>query len=202
MSVFLLILGFLLLALASLGGTADEILTRAWNGKNFGNLDQHLISLTPLISELGEKHLTYPILHYFHTRERSRCLPLSIVALDEAMTLLQYAVLEDYRPDPASLSPARRANAAFLKTLKSAHLEPRDQEPPLTPLELLRINSIPTVSDRAFKEATNQISKRRRLLLALVTNDGWTWDAVASSRTTSRATSLDDETTINSHILH
>ena len=74
--------------ITSLGGTADQILTRAWNGKNFGNLDQHLINLTPLIVELGEKHLTYPVLHYFHTRERSRCLPLSISALDEAITLL------------------------------------------------------------------------------------------------------------------
>lgn len=188
--------------LASLGGTADEILTNAWNGKNFGNLDQHLISLTPLIAELGEKHLTYPILHYFHSLERSRSLPLSIAAFDEAITLLDYAVLENYRPDVASLSPARRASAAFLKTLKSAYLEPNKHEPPLTPLELLRIKSIPTVSDRAFRETTNQINKRRRLLLALVENDGWTWDAVASSRTTSRATDLNDQTKMDDRILH
>ena len=188
--------------LASLGGTADEILTNAWNGKDFGNLDQHLISLTPLIAELGEKHLTYPILHYFHSRERTRSLPLSVAAFDEALTLLQYGVSKEYRPDPAALKPARRACGAFLKTLKSAYLEPDRLEPPLTPLTILKDGGIPTVSDRSFLTATSQINKRRRLLLSLVKSDGWTWNAVASTKTTSRATSLNDETTIDSRVLH
>lgn len=188
--------------LASLGGTGDEILTNTWNGKDFGNLDQHLIALTPLISELGEKHLTYPVLHYFHNRERTRCLPLSIAAFDEALTLLEYAVLEEHRPDPAALNTARRACAAFLKTLRSAYLEPSNYEPPLIPLELLKIKGIPTISDRAFKQATTHITKRRRLLLALVQNDGWSWDAVASSKTTNRGGNLDDYTTIDQTVLH
>ena len=151
---------------------------------------------------LGEKHLAYPVLHYFHTRERLRCLPLSMAAFDEAMTLLQYAVSADCRPDPAALNPARRACAAFLKTLKSAYLEPSNYEPVLTPLELLRNKGIPVVSDRTFRENTKHITKRRRLLLSLVKNDGWTWDAVASSHTTNRAKSLDDETTLDELILH
>lgn len=188
--------------LASLGGTGDQILTNAWNDKGFGNLDQHLISLTPLISELSEKHLAYPVLHYFHSRERTRCLPLSIAAFDEALTLLQYGVLEEYRPDPASLNPARRACAAFLKTLKSAYLEPSNYEPPLIPLKLLNDRGVPTVSDHTFSQTTSHINKRRKLLLALVRNDGWSWNAVASSRTTSRSSILDDETTIDSRVLH
>lgn len=188
--------------LSSLGGTADEILTNAWNGRDFGNLDQHLISLTPLIAELGEKHLTYPVLHYFHSRERSRSLPLSIAAFDEALTLLQYGIVKEYRPDPAALKPARRACAAFLKTLKSAYLEPDKLEPPLTPLNILRGEGIPTASDRSFFTAISQINKRRRLLLSLVKSDGWSWNAVASTKTTSRAASLSDETNIDSRVLH
>ena len=188
--------------LSSLGGTGDEILARAWNGKDFGNLDQHLIALTPLISELSEQHLAYPVLHYFHSRERSRSLPLSIAALDEAMTLLQYAVLENYRPDPASVNPLRRACAAFLQTLKSAYLEPSNHEPTLIPLELLRNTGIPTVSDRSFKNATSHINQRRKLLLALIRNDGWSWNSIASSKTTSRAESLSDYTMVNSRVLH
>ena len=184
--------------ITSLGGTADQILTRAWNGKNFGNLDQHLVNLTPLIVELGEKHLTYPVLHYFHTKERSRCLPLSISALDEAITLLDYAVRADCRPDPATLNAIRRANAAFLKTLKSAYLEPSKLEPQHSPLKLLRISGIPTVEEYCFIKSTEQINQRRRLLLAFVENDGWSWDAVASSYTTSRGSTFDDEEEIES----
>lgn len=143
-----------------------------------------------------------PALHYFHTKERSRSLALSIVALDEAITLLKYGVYGDCRPDPASLNTARRACSAFLKTLKSDYIEPDDCEPKLIPLELLRREGIPTVEDVTFHQATKYINKRRRLLLALVQNDGWNWDAVASSHTTNRATSLDDDTILDSVMLH
>lgn len=99
--------------ISSLGGTGDSILTNAWNGKDFGNLDQHLINLTPLIIGLSEQYSAYPVLHYFYTTERSRSLPLSLAALDEAMTILQYAVLPENRPDPVSFNTARRACSAF-----------------------------------------------------------------------------------------
>ena len=188
--------------ISTLGGTGDEILANAWNGKDFGNLDQQLINLTPLILALSEQHFAYPVLYYFHTKERTRCLPLSIAALDEAITLLQYAVPAEHRPDPASLNPARRACSAFLKTLKSDYIEPGNYEPSLIPLKLLEQHGIPTVGDRAFKQATKHIIKRRKLLFALVRNDGWSWDAVGSSLTTNRAKSLDDETMIESAILH
>ena len=183
----------LAVTISCLGGTADEILTKAWNGKNFGNLDQHLINLAPLIVGLGEKHLTYPVLHYFHTPLRSRCLPLSIAALDEALSILQYGVPLEYRPDPAALSPVRRSCAAFLTTLKSDYIKPSQHEPSLMPLNLLRNKGIPTVDDRTYVKTMKQINQRRKLLLALVENDGWSWDASASSLTTSRAKSLDDD---------
>ena len=187
--------------ISCLGGTADEIIVKAWNGKDFGNLDQHLINLTPLIIGLGEKHLTYPVLHYFHTPLRSRCLPLSIVALDEAMSLLQYAIPLKHRPDSGALIPARRSCAAFLTTLKSDYIKPSRREPPLIPLKLLRNKGIPTVDDETYIKAFKQIGKRRKLLLALVKNDGWTWDAAASSLTTNRAKSLDDDLIVEDLIL-
>ncbi|MFP4121119.1 ion channel [Coleofasciculus sp.] len=188
--------------ISALGGTADEILVRAWNGEDFGQFDQHLIALTPMLAQQGERHLTYPILHYFHSIERSRSIKLSLVALDEALTILEYGVKKSNQPDPAALGAARRASAAYLKTLKSAYLKPASQNPPLPSLERLRRQGIPTVSDRQFWDATKQVTKRRRLLLALIHNDGWVWDAIASSQTTNRATTLDDQTTIDKVILH
>ena len=188
--------------ISSLGGTADEILIRAWNGQSFGELSSHLSSLTPTLTEQGEKHLAYPVLHYFHSVERARSLPLSLIALDEALTLLQYGIPDKYQPEPAALGAARRASAAFLKTLKSAYLEPASYNPQLPSLEILRSKGIPTVSDEEFWSRTKIITKRRRFLLALAENDGWTWDAIASSITTNRASSLDDETMIDDVMLH
>ncbi|MDY6902654.1 MAG: ion channel [Cyanobacteriota bacterium] len=188
--------------LSSLGGTADEILVRAWNGHDFGGLSSHLSSLTPTLTDQGEKHLAYPILHYFHSVERARSLALSLVALDEALTLLQYGIPQKYQPEPVALGTTRRASAAFLKTLKSAYLEPASRNPEFPSLELLRNKGIPTVSDEEFWEKTKVITKRRRLLLALVENDGWTWDAICSTLSTNRASSLDDETLIDDVTLH
>ncbi|MEM7556025.1 MAG: potassium channel family protein [Cyanobacteria bacterium P01_A01_bin.84] len=188
--------------ISSLGGTADEILTASWNGKDFEDLSSHLSSITASLTQLGEQHLTYPILHYFHSVERSRSLALSLVALDEALTLLHYAIPPENQPNKATLNAARRGSAAFLKTLKSAYLESANIEPPLPKLELLRSEGIPTCSNEEFVTATKQVSQRRKLLLALVQNDGWTWNAIASSETTSRASNLDDETVIDDVVLH
>jgi hypothetical protein len=184
----------LALYISSLGGTPDEIIARAWTGKGFGELSQHLISLSPMVIQQGENHLTYPILHYFHTVDRSRAIALSIVCLDEALTLLNYGVAPEFRPDPSALESCRRANAAFLKTLKSAFITPDSDWPDAPPLDLLRRYGIPTVSEAEFLDAIKQdrIAQRRHLLLALVRNDGWTWDAVASSHTTNRGQRLDD----------
>jgi len=188
--------------ITSLGGTADDIIVRAWNGKDFGQFDQHLLALAPMLSQLGESHLTYPVLHYFHSLERSKALVLSLAALDDALTLLQYGVKESHRPDPAALGAVRRASAAFLKTLKSAYLKPASENPPLPSLEQLRVRGIPTVSDQEFWEATKHVTRRRRLLLAFVENDGWVWDAIASSQTSNRGSAFDDETVIEDAVLH
>jgi len=184
----------LALYISSLGGTPDEMIARAWTGKGFGEFSQHLIALSPMVIQQGENHLTYPILHYFHTVDRSRAIALSITCLDEALTLLSYGVAPEFRPDPSALQSCRRANVAFLKTLKSAFITPESDWPKAPPLDLLRRYGIPTVSESEFLDAIKQdnVAQRRHLLLALVRNDGWTWDAVASSHTTNRTQRLDD----------
>jgi hypothetical protein len=183
----------LALYISSLGGTPDEIVARAWTGKDFGEFSQHLIALSPMLIQQGENHLTYPILHYFHSIDRDAAIALSITCLDEALTLLDYGVAPDARPDPSALQSCRRANSVFLKTLKSAFITPAEEIPVHPPLDLLRRHGIPTVSDRAFCESMKQdsIVQRRRLLLALAQNDGWSWNAVASSQTTNRAQRLE-----------
>ncbi|HEY9736309.1 MAG TPA: hypothetical protein V6D06_08505, partial [Trichocoleus sp.] len=64
--------------------------------------------------------------------------------------------------------------------------------PPLPPLELLRSHGIPTVSDEEFYQMARCLEPRRQLLLALIRSDGRSWDAIASSDTTSRSLNLDD----------
>ncbi|MDY6804569.1 MAG: ion channel [Cyanobacteriota bacterium] len=166
------------LYIQTIGIAPQEVVLRAWNGKDFGELAQHFISLAPMLTEQGENRLTYPMLHYLHSIERSRSICLSIAILDEAMTILKYGLSDSVRPDKSALGSARRASTAFLSTLESAFIKPGKKEPPLPSLERLRERGIPTVSDREFWEATKHLYRRRKLLLTLVENDGWTWEDV------------------------
>ena len=50
-----------------------------------------------------ERHLSYPVLHYFHSAERHVDLRTQAQLLDEAVTLLRHAVAEDVRPHPVVL---------------------------------------------------------------------------------------------------
>jgi hypothetical protein len=56
---------------------------------------------------------------------------------------------------------------------------------------------IPTVSQEPFCQAVQPLTRRRRLLLALLENEGWQWDAIASSQVTNRGNHLDDETILD-----
>ena len=73
--------------ITALGRTPHEILTRAWNGKDFGALPDHLVALTMPFMEVGQGHLAYPVLHVIHSRTRETALAPSAAVLDEAITL-------------------------------------------------------------------------------------------------------------------
>ncbi|WP_200892537.1 two pore domain potassium channel family protein [Aliterella atlantica] len=175
--------------ISSLGKTPTDIILTAWNGKNFGLLEQHLLSLTPMILLNGQRHLTYPVLHYFHSASRYTAATLSIAVLDETLTLLKYGVKPTNQIDAVTLYAVRQAMLVFLDTLISDFIEPDTFAPPMPTLDRLRASGVPTVSDEEFDYALANLSKRRRLLLALVKSHGWNWDDVYSARTASFSSS-------------
>jgi hypothetical protein len=168
--------------ITSLGRTPQEILTRAWNGSDFGLLPDHLVSLTLPLTEVGQGHLAYPILHVVHSRTRETALAPSLAALDEAITLFE-GVRREHRPDKTAFYPLRQAVSEFLSTLKEAHLKPENAAPPRPKLDGLREAGIATVSDDEFRGALESLDERRRLLLGLVQQEGWSWGDVTRSTT-------------------
>lgn len=56
---------------SALGEDAADILGRAWDGSGFGSLTQHLVALAPLIDAARQRHLTYPVLHYYHSPDHT-----------------------------------------------------------------------------------------------------------------------------------
>lgn len=159
----------------SLGISPADIVTGAWNGKDFGALPQHLDALSPMLTSLAQQHLAYPVIHCFHDQERRAASAPSIAALGEALLLLRYGVAPEQRPDAVTLRVMEGAISTFLETLNAAFIEPDSDVPPLPALEALRQHHIPTVDDESFADACNTFEKQRRLLLAQVKRDGWSW---------------------------
>ncbi len=162
----------------SLGKSPSDIISRAWNGVDTTALGPHLVSLSSMLALLGESHLTYPVLHYFHSSKRSSAIAPNVAALDEALTILECGLQSGCSLDLPALGAARESITEFLSTLRPALIEPASADPPEPSLAPLREIAVPVVDDALFKSALASLAERRRLLLSLVRNEGWTWQAV------------------------
>jgi hypothetical protein len=177
--------------IATLGRSPDEIVVRAWNGRDFGDLNLHLVNLVPEITLLAQRHLAYPLVHHFHSSARYWACAPAVAALDEAMTMLSYGVPREHRPDAVALRTARAAVLELLETLQEEFLDNVPDPPPPPDLEVLREYGVPVHDDGRFQDRLDVLAPRRALLRAMVEQDGWAWDEVAEGDPT-RDPSLDD----------
>jgi hypothetical protein len=147
-----------------------------------------LIALTPLVHSLAERHLTYPVLQYFHSGRRERTsTALTLVVLDEALTLLRSGVAPAARPDPTAVDPVVRAVGWYLDTVQGALVTDAADPVPPADLEVIRQSGIPTVDDDEYLAAAAEQEPRRRQLTALVVDEGWRPEAWERRRQTIRA---------------
>lgn len=158
--------------IAGLGGQAHRIVLNAADGGSVRYLEPVLLQLTSSLLLTAERHLAYPILHYFHPRDVRTELRLQLPALDDALTLIEHGLTDQVgRPHPAAIDGAR---AAIGQLLELAHLSPRTSAPPLD-LAPLRV-ALPTVDDRAFATALEPLRGRRERLAAYAAQSGWSRD--------------------------
>jgi len=160
---------------SGLGQRGETIVRTAWNGEDFDGLELPLNTFTTEINELTTNHHAYPILHYFYTDQREYAAVLSIVALDEALTLLCFGVQEDDRPSAAVLENARASIGNYLETLGSSFVHVADGTPQPPELEVLREADVPTISEDAFARSLEESADRRRWLGGLIEADARDW---------------------------
>ena len=158
-----------------IGLHSEELLEKAWNGKDLHALDLPLNTLASQLDSLADQHNTYSILHYYHSDRRQTASVVAVVILDEALTMIRYGVPEECRPNNVVLEGARSSVDSYLRTLNSAFIKPADQSPPVPDLGLLRSRGIPVKDQEIFHQRLADMEKRRRKLLGMVHADAWSW---------------------------
>lgn len=155
-----------------LGRSPDQLLQRAWNGRDYSALDSPLQTLTQQIRQLEKQHLAYPVLHYFQSRTRKSNLALAVSSLDDFLSLLLSLAPAEQRPAEAVLGPARDAVDDLLTTLRENFIKPADETPPPPTLPLTG-----AAGQREVGDAFEPLAQRRRLLLGWVADSGRSWRA-------------------------
>lgn len=168
--------------IAALGQDAQSIVLNAWDGSTLRFLDQHLLLISQEILRTAQRHLSYPILHFYHSRSRSQEFAVSVAALDEALTMIEHATDEAVRPHRAAIRMARNAIRELLAIIESTFHEPADQTPPPPDLAPLRSAGIPLVTDPEFAARIDELDDHRSRLLAFVVGSTWPWDAAVTVR--------------------
>jgi hypothetical protein len=164
--------------ISSLGERPDDMLLMSWDGSSFGLLPHHLVALGRELDLLSQRHLAYPVLHFFHSTEVTNAAAPMVARLDEMVTIARLGLAESGVIPRSALDPVHASLTHFLDTLRSAYIDAAPQAPPPPPLDRLRDAGIAVIDDATFQQRVAAVDERRRLLMALVTNEGWTWDDV------------------------
>ncbi|SHG50717.1 Ion channel [Salegentibacter echinorum] len=159
-----------------MGTTPDEMIKNGYNGTNFEPLYRRFSNLETLLLKHGERHLAYPILHYFHSNNKKHSLSLSLAVLDEAMT-----IQEIYKIDESEKAyhweVLRGALNNFYYRLDDKFIISAETPPPFDyktklPEEFSK--------DHIGKQDIDleKFQNRRCKLLGYIHKNGWTWEDV------------------------
>lgn len=166
--------------ITTLGSTPNEIIRKGYNGKNFEMLYQRFSNLESLLLKHGERHLAYPILHYFHNNNKAHSLSLSLAVLDEVMT-----IQEVYKIDKTEKAyhwdVLRGALENFYNRLDGRFIISADAPPPFDYISKLPEEFVKDYVGDA-DVALEKFQSHRCKILGYVKNNGWTWNDVIAPK--------------------
>lgn len=99
----------------SIGKSAPEIIEHSWTRDNGELMNDYWMAVIATLGKHANKHLVYPVLHYFHSPEAHGASSLAILRMADAMFLIEQ--VEDARgsnlPPPVFHRILRAALEAF-----------------------------------------------------------------------------------------
>lgn len=147
--------------LASLGG--DEV------KQEISSFPEHLLLLK-------ERHLAYPVLHYFQSRERDNAIAPSLAVLNEALHVVCDGTVD---ADPSLELAAEKFRCGTGRLLTSLEPwfvteEPAAPDPP--PLETVVGSDLRLRDHAEFLARVSRGGKLRGQLRWMVQDTGWSWE--------------------------
>lgn len=159
-----------------LGATPNEVVLSWWASPDRSQFDSVLQSLAMRIVELTQRHLAYPVLHFFHSAERRSSPPAAIAMLDDAITVLAVGVTASVRPSGFGMRSVRRAIDDYVDLVGRRHEDDAPEPPPLLLRELAE-QGVPVTDADDFDRALQAFGPRRSALHQLVVAEGFARDA-------------------------
>lgn len=159
-----------------LGRDPEEIIIKGWNGSDLSRLDQQFEKLGWEILDLKEKHLLYPVLHYFHSKEKRFVSPIMFSILDEAISMILGSPHLKQRINITNLLILRSALDEYLETLEGTYIYSSEETPPIPNFE--RLNELLNIDTKPIHNYFQENESRRKLLNGMIEADGWRWEEI------------------------
>lgn len=155
-----------------LGERPEEVVLGWWAARRSAQNESRIAALEAPIVELTQRHLAYPVLHFFHSAQRRASPSLAIAVLDDAITVLTFGVAQSVRPPGPMLNGVRRAIDDYLDLVGHGYRGPCVRPPPLS-LHELAASGIPVVDQDEFGRVLEDLAPRRLALHQLVAAEGF-----------------------------
>ncbi len=126
-----------------------------------------------MILQHTERHLAYPVLHYFHSTTPKYSAPLTFTILDEAISIQETFEI-DRSPNAISWQILRETMDSYLEVFEKFNATSKEAEP-LFPYHDGISNLPVNKSQQEVDNTVSELADRRKKLHGMIMRDGWKW---------------------------
>ena len=157
-----------------MGQNPQEWLNQSWNGYDYKNIENQLQEFNTQLSKHNERHLAYPVLHFFHSTQKKYAAPITIAILNESIIILSEAIPDDKRPNNFQLNLIHKNLENYANTIATQYNFKGTPPPHNSDLQAIHGTSETVVSKEFYEKYNN----RRGIFHKAVLKDGWSWNDV------------------------
>ncbi|WP_043530298.1 potassium channel family protein [Litchfieldella xinjiangensis] len=165
----------LAVSIHTMGLSPQAMLERTRGDGDYAELAERADQLSGTIVNVGQQHLAFPIIHYYHDTVVDRSLPLALARLHQALSVTYLCCPELPGSVRLKLDMTLYAMESYINVL-SRFVSPSEERPEVPPGALAPMPECDR--DEAGLHACLNELDAQRYLKAYVEKDGWRWAEV------------------------